>query len=143
MAKAIKTRCAGTWTEARFFSFIRSALRRAFTRFPPNYQCRNAAKRAYVGTNKNQKWEYKCSICKEWFLGKNTQVHHIKPAGTLTSFNDLPQFTERMFCEQDGLAVVCKPCHQIETNQEREKNNEAKQPAKNTKRTRAKRNLPK
>lgn len=138
MPRAEKTRCGDTWTNARYFSFIRSALRRAFTRFPPNYQCRNEAKRAYNGTNKKQKWEYKCGMCGEWFMGKEIQVHHIVPAGTLTCYEDLPQFVERLFCEQDNLQVVCKPCHKTETANERKKKHEAGETgkAKNPKRKR-------
>jgi hypothetical protein len=51
----------GTWTRARYFAFIRSALRRAYTRWPPVYATRTDARRAHKGKNKRQKWEYKCA----------------------------------------------------------------------------------
>ena len=111
MPKPEKTRCGKTWTEARYWGFIRSALRRAFTRYPVNYQCRNAAKRPYKGPNKLQKNEFQCGVCKEWFIQKATQVHHLVECGSLKSYSDLPGFVERLFCEVDNLQVVCKTCH--------------------------------
>ena len=111
MPKPEKTRCGGTWTEARYWGFIRSALRGAFTRYPVNYQCRNAAKRPYKGPNKLQKNEYQCGVCGGWFLQKNTQVHHVVECGSLKSYSDLPGFVERLFCEAKDLQVICKPCH--------------------------------
>lgn len=104
-------RAGGTWTESRYWSFIRSALRRTFVRWPPNYQSRNAARRPYTGPSKQQKWEYQCAICKSWFPMKHTQLDHANPCGQLKSLDDLKGFVERLFCEADGLRVLCKPCH--------------------------------
>jgi len=53
-------------------------------------------------------------------MDKEVQVDHIIPAGTLRKYDDLPQFVKNMFCEADGLQVLCKPCHQLKTNAERE-----------------------
>lgn len=111
MPKPPKTRAGGTWTEARFWGFLRSTLRRSFTRWPANYQARNAARKPYCGPSKLQKWEYKCAMCNGWFPMKATQLDHINPCGRLASFNDLPGFVERLFCEADKLRVLCKPCH--------------------------------
>ena len=111
MPKPPKTRCGKTWSEARYFGFIRSALRRAFTRYPANYQARALAKRPYRGPNKLQKNEFQCGICLNWFPQKNTQLHHVIECGTLKSYEDLPGFVERLFCEAKDLQVVCKPCH--------------------------------
>ena len=105
------TRAGRQWTEARYWSFLRSALRRAFVRWPPNYQARNAGRRPYVGPLKQQKWEYECAICHQWFQQRQTQLDHVNPCGQLRSTSDLPGFVERLFCEKDGLRVLCKPCH--------------------------------
>ncbi len=110
------TRAGRQWTEARYWSFLRSALRRAFVRWPPNYQARNAGRRTYVGPVKQQKWEYECAICHQWFQQKQTQLDHVNPCGQLRSTSDLPGFVERLFCEKDGLRVLCKPCHKEVTN---------------------------
>lgn len=111
------TRAGNTWTEAKFFQFIRSALRQAYSRYPVKFQVKKAAERTVTG--KRHKYEYKCAECSEWFMGKEIQVDHIEPAGSLKSFDDLPAFAEKLFCEADGMQVLCKPCHQTKTNAER------------------------
>lgn len=110
----------GTWTTPRFYSFVRSALRRAFTRWPPNYAARKDARMPYAGPNKLQKWQYKCAICGGWFMQKQTQLDHKIECGSLRAFDDLPGFVERLFCEKDGLQVVCKACHKTKTNLQRQ-----------------------
>jgi len=106
-----KTRNGGTWSEARYFGFIRSALRAAFQRWGPRNACKVQAK---VGYN-----QYECAQCGGIFGNKEVQVDHIVPAGSLKTYDDLPGFVERMFCERDGVQLLCKPCHQIKTNEER------------------------
>lgn len=118
-----KTRNGGQWTEARFFGFIRSALRRASARWPPACkQVFDEAKRPYKGKNKLQKWEYKCASCGKWKKRRDVQADHIKPCGSLKEFKDLPVFCERLFCEVDGLQVLCKECHKTKTQEERSAN---------------------
>ena len=102
---------SGQWTRARYFSFIRSALRRASVKWPPIHEARKRARRAYKGPDKRRKWEYQCEKCGRWFDGKGTQVDHIVPAGTLRGYDDLPGFVERLFCESDRLRVLCLACH--------------------------------
>lgn len=41
------------------------------------------------------------------------------PAGSLQSASDLPGFVERLFCEIDGLQVLCNNCHDLKTKQEK------------------------
>lgn len=107
-----RTRNSGTWTEARYFSFIRSALRSAFQKWGPKHEAKKLAKRGY-----NQ---YECAHCGEIYGNKDTEVDHIQPAGSLKTYQDLPAFVERMFCEVEGFQVLCKACHQVKTNEERE-----------------------
>ena len=106
-----RTRNGGNWTEARYFSFIRSALRSAFQKWGPKHEAKKLAKRGY-----NQ---YECAHCGEIYGNKDTEVDHIQPAGSLKAYDDLPAFVERMFCEVDGFQVLCKACHQVKTNAER------------------------
>jgi hypothetical protein len=115
--KPIKSRAGGLWTESRYWAFIRSTLRRAFIRWPANYHARAEARRPYCGTVRNQKWEYKCAICEGWFQMKQTQLDHIVPCGSLKSYEDIGGFCQRLFCEKDGLRVLCKPCHVKVTNE--------------------------
>lgn len=107
---AVKTRNSGTLTDAAFFQMLRSVLR-ARTRFwKPIQKARDLVRRPYRGPNKRQKWEYKCSICENYFNAKEIEVHHTIPAGKLSSFEDLPGFAERLFAEE-GYVVNCKKCH--------------------------------
>ena len=106
-----RTRNGGTWTEARYFSFIRSALRSAFQKWGPKHEAKKLAKRGY-----NQ---YEGAHCGEIYGNKDTEVDHIEPAGSLKTYDDLPAFVERMFCEVEGFQVLCKACHQVKTNAER------------------------
>jgi 5-methylcytosine-specific restriction endonuclease McrA len=108
-----KTRCGGLWTEARYFGFIRSALRQASKRYPVRGQVLKEARRPSKLKDKRTKWEYKCARCKKWFKSKDIQVDHIKPCGSLKTYKDLPKFVETLFCEIDNLQVLCKPCHKV------------------------------
>jgi hypothetical protein len=53
-------------------------------------------------------------------------VDHVIPAGSLRSWDDLPIFAERLFCERevDGvkrLQRLCDKCHTKKTKDDREK----------------------
>lgn len=108
-------------TESAFWSFIRSALRQKSRWWKPILQCKLASRRAYKGPNKRQKFEYQCKKCKKWFPDKKINVDHIVPAGSLQSASDLPGFVERLFCEIDGLQVLCSGCHDVKTAREKKK----------------------
>lgn len=108
-----------TWTTAKFFGFLRSALRAGYNKWPPKWDVLTAAKREYKGEDKRCKWEYKCSACSCWFKAKQVSVDHIVPAGSLNNFEDLPGFVSRLFCSAEGLQVLCSACHKEKTNAER------------------------
>lgn len=114
-----KSRCAGTMSEAMYWSFIRSALRQKSRWWKPISVCKEKARRAYKGTNKRQKYEYQCKSCKGYFPDKEINVDHIVPAGALNCGQDLPGFVERLFCEVEHLQVLCTECHNVKTQQER------------------------
>lgn len=115
-----RTHAGNTWTQAGYWSFIRSALRRAFSRYPVKYHVKANAKRAYAGGGR-QKSEYQCAVCLVHFPDKDVEVDHIKPCGSLKDYSDLPSFVSTMFCEEDNLRVICKPCHKIKTAEDRKK----------------------
>lgn len=115
-----KTRNGGTWTESQFFGMIRAALRNKSRFWIPIQNALKEARRKYRGENKRQKWEYLCSECSCYFPKNNVEVHHSIAVGSLTCFEDLPGFVERLFAE-DGYEVVCKECHVKITNKERSK----------------------
>lgn len=118
--KAPKTRCGGTMTEAAFWSFIRSALRQKSRRWKPIYDCLNAAKRPNKSNNKRLKYEAQCAECKGWFPLADVSVDHVVATGSLRSMEDLPGFVSRLFCEKEGLQVLCNDkCHAAKTARER------------------------
>lgn len=81
------------------------------------FQVLTANRREIKG--QKRRYEAKCAACKKWHVQKDIQVDHIVPAGSLKSYDDLPMFVRRLFCEAENLQLMCKPCHQIKTNQER------------------------
>lgn len=122
----VKPRCSGTMTESVFWGFIRSALRQKSRFWKPITECKLQARRLYKGTNKRQKYEYQCNMCKNWFIEKKINVDHIVPAGALTSSKDLPGFVERLFCEVDNLQVLCEKCHDKKTKADKHEKNNSK-----------------
>ena len=108
----------GTWTESMLMSRIRSSLRRIWSYYKPRVEAKNRVKKTVKG--KRHKYEYQCAACTKWFKSKEVEVNHKIPAGSLKSFADLPDFCNRLFCEDpDGYSVMCKPCHRQETKAQR------------------------
>lgn len=119
-----RTRGNGKFTEAGYWAWIRSSLRRMSQRWPPLYSVLNDCKRVVTDSDRVKwgnriKFVYQCSICKLWFPKKGVEVDHIIPCGSLKSAEDVGPFLERMLCEKEGLRVVCGPCHEKVTNQQR------------------------
>ncbi len=117
-----KKRNGGEWTEARFKSFVTSALRAASRRWPPKYA---ALKAAFVGKQVNAKtgkmaMHYKCAKCKKLFVAADVQVDHIKPVvDPKKGFVSWDDFINRIFCEIENLQTLCKPCHKVKTDKEK------------------------
>lgn len=112
----------GDWTEARYRSFIKSALRSASIRWPPRY---STLHEACVGQMVNQATgrlakHYRCAHCQELFPAKNVEVNHKIPVIPLTGFDSWDAVIERMFCEKEHLELLCKPCHKVHTKAESE-----------------------
>lgn len=78
-----------------------------------------AARRPYKGANKRQKWEYKCSQDKKWWMLKEVVVDHIVPSGSFLGPADFATFVPNLFCSRDNLQILCKECHKIKTAEER------------------------
>lgn len=115
MPKGIKNKCGGQWTTARYWSFISSGLRKMWMKYPVKQEALKAARRPFEGTDKRTRWEYRCIGCDVWFKGKDIQVDHIEPVGSLRDYEDLPRAVKNLFCELDNLQVLCKECHQSKT----------------------------
>ena len=125
MARRVeRTRNGGTWTESQYWGAVRSALRDKFKWWKPMKQAKLGARRKYEGEGRNR-WEYQCAACKQWFKDKETQIDHVVPCGSLRCPEDIAPFLEHMTCEDvNGYQVMCKPCHQLKTNEERKSKDE-------------------
>lgn len=116
-----RTRGDGTLTEAGYWGKIRGALRSGSLKYASRYAALAKAKHPKpAGTEGRHRVEFRCAHCKGSFEGKKVEVDHIVRAGSLRSYDDLAGFVERLYCESSGLQVLCKPCHQIKTNKDRE-----------------------
>lgn len=119
------------WTQARFNSFIKSALRGASMRWGPKYEAKKAA-RVERGKYRCVGWKRGSHIVTASLPPKkgnkrrinNVQIDHIIPIGS----GSWDEIIAGMFCEADNLQVLCHACHQLKTQEEREqrkKNKEA------------------
>ena len=113
----MKTRNGGTWTEARFSSFIKSLLRKGSMRWAPINQVKKAA---WV-----ERGKYLCAACNEVVPltvdgKKNVFVDHKHPVvDPEEGFVSWDTYINRMFCEAEGLQVLCNRCHNTKTAEER------------------------
>lgn len=128
MPKPSKPYNNGQWTIARFNSFIKGALRSASNRWGPKHSVLKKAR--------TERGIYCCAgfhikphvVPVTRMVGKkrirNVSVDHIIPImdGSVT-WDDV---IKRMFCEEDGLQVLCKECHDKKTKEERAKRNDTK-----------------
>lgn len=123
-----KTRCNGLWTESKYQSFIRGILRGGSRKWAPINQVK---KEAWVSRGK-----YRCNECQQtvpltiMVKGKkhnNVYVDHIQPVvNPTTGFVSWDKFIENLFCEKENLQCLCKDCHDIKSQQERQIANERK-----------------
>jgi 5-methylcytosine-specific restriction endonuclease McrA len=87
-------------------------------------------KEAYVGRKTNKKtnklaMHYKCACCKKEFVAADVQVDHILPVvNTQTGFTTWEEYINNMFCEKENLQVLCKTCHSVKTQEEKEERKE-------------------
>lgn len=102
------------WTEARYRQFIRSALRKAWAKWPPKFELLRENRKTVK--NKRHKYEYKCAACKKWYQQKDIQVDHRTPVGSDKDWNT---FIRGLFVGKDKLQILCKPCHLVKTNKEK------------------------
>lgn len=124
MAISKKPRCNGQWTEARFNSFIASALRGATRRWAPRNQC---IKNARV-----ERGKYRCEGCNQIVPAtlppkkgnkrriRNIVADHIAPiVDPSVGFTTWDSWIERAFCEAEGFQALCHECHTKKSNEEK------------------------
>jgi hypothetical protein len=118
-----KTRNGGRWTEARFRSFIISALRAATRRWAPRNEVMKEAstRRGFklcAGCNK----EVPVSIVVKGKRVKNVFADHIEPiVDPAKGFTTWDEWIERAFVEKEGFQCLCKECHDKKTAEERKR----------------------
>ena len=124
----------GEWTEARFRSFIKGGLRGISNRWGPKhlvkknarvergvYLCAGYERRAHkVPASLPPKPGNKRRI-------NNAVVDHINPViDPDVGFVSWDDTIQRMFCEADGLQLLCHACHKSKTDDERKRATERK-----------------
>lgn len=117
-----KTRCSGTWTEARYNSFIKSGIRSLTRKWKPMY---DALKEAETEKKINEKTgrvaqHYRCVGCRRDYPVKEVAIDHIEPIVPVTGFTTWDDIISRALCEKSGFQVLCKSCHAIKCKEENE-----------------------
>ena len=117
----------GEWTQSRFNSFIKSALRQASTRWPPKNKVKKKARIArgiYICSGHGvPEHEVGASIQLEGKKKRvnNVLVDHINPViDPSKGFSTWDEVINRLFCEEDNLQVLCYDCHTRKTQEEKE-----------------------
>lgn len=111
---------SGNWTEGRWNSFITSILRSGSRKWPPKYECLNAAKtekKVNTATGRIAQ-HFRCAMCEDDFPAKGVQVDHIVEIGREKTWDE---FIDGLFCEGDNLQVLCINCHKKKSKDERAK----------------------
>lgn len=110
-----KLYCDNSMNEKQFLQYIRSLLRSKSLQWP----CRNKAmqKARIPATNPTGriKYNYICDICKGNFTGNQIAVDHIIPCGSIPTIESIGEFCTRLYCDTDGMRVLCTNCHDIVT----------------------------
>ena len=120
---------SGQWTVARMHSFIKGGLRQISYRWPPKHQVKKEAwvkRGVYRCAGYKKRWHHvPLSIQQSKYNKKksnNVFVDHIDPViDPKKGFVSWDETISRMFCEKEGLQVLCKDCHKRKTKDERQK----------------------
>ena len=111
-------------TESAFHSFIKSVLRKASMRWGPTNRVKAAAR--------VERGFYKCAQCSAIVPAtaittlkngkvkrvKNVAVDHISPVVPLTGFDSWDGVITRLFCDEEGLQLLCRECHELKCQEE-------------------------
>lgn len=116
-----KIKNSGRWTQARFDTFIKGALRSASRKWGPLNDCLKDAR--------VRRGVYKCAGCEQQVPAstsvrgkrvKNAVVDHILPViDPEVGFTSWDDYVDRLFCETENLQVLCHNCHEEKTNNEK------------------------
>lgn len=114
----------GKWTEARFRSFVVSALRKASQKWPPAWEA--------LANARVSRGLYRCAGCgvvgpqylpseKKGGKRKNNAVRDHEPpvVDTAKGFTTWDEYIDRMFCELEHFQILCYKCNKEKCDEER------------------------
>lgn len=113
--------------DTKLKNFVITILRRASYKWKPRNNTLKAAKVSYG--------KYTCNVCKGIYARKDVVLDHKIPVvDPIHGFQGFDEYIERMFVDESGFQVLCSPCHDIKTANERiiRQNNKKKTPKKLT-----------
>lgn len=124
--KVVRNRNGGTWSEARFFQAIRSALRGVFKFWVPAKEVLMAARVPWPGP-RGRKWGFVCERCQTLNLRDQVEIDHVQPAGACRSLAELADFIANLTPEHPAaFQVLCLDCHRQKTDKEAKRRREAR-----------------
>lgn len=92
-------------------TFLIQGLRRLSYRWPGRY---NSLKLARISRG-----QYSCNICKGVFGNREIVADHKSPViDPKEGFTTWDNYINRMFVDETGFQILCKPCHKIKTQEE-------------------------
>lgn len=107
-------------TRSAFFVFLRGQLRRCWTHYPIKNTLKNGLSRPNNGELPARvKQVVDCNRCGAIVAKSHAEVDHITSAGSLSSWEDVPGFVERLFTTSGNMRLLCKSCHKTVTLAER------------------------
>jgi len=99
---------------------ITNGIRQAFRAYPLKKTCLSQAVSLTEKGPRGGAMCY-CSKCGLAFPMRDVQVDHIEPVVPLERpIKDWNEYIDRLYCDLSNLQVLCKPCHQIKCNREKE-----------------------
>jgi len=104
-------------------AFLVSQLRRASYKWPERTKVLQAAR--------IERGLYKCATCLQIFDRHSVQIDHTEPVVPLEGWDNWDGYIARMFCSEDKMSCLCKPCHKSKTYLENELRKQYKHNGKN------------
>ena len=120
--KVPRTRANGSMTEGAFRSFIKSGLRRMSVRWKPKNDVKKEARHNEKLPNNKGRLVFhsKCNECGGIVPETTVTVDHIIPIiDPEVGFTNWDDVISALFCEVEGLQVLCVPCHTDKTKREK------------------------
>jgi 5-methylcytosine-specific restriction endonuclease McrA len=108
-------------SKAEFYSWLRGGIRKSiWTRYPPRNEFKKSNMRNITEEDR-LKYNFSklvkrvgtCEMCLDVFTGKELQVDHMIPAGSLNNENDIKGFIQRIACNPEDMRLVCSNCNHV------------------------------